>query len=708
MHEPSYPSPDSFLAPLGIFPREDPFDANWLDNHSRLTQALRLAADAESLIPAEVVRLQILLDKARNDTEREAREYQIWYVTQHLTRASRLARERLAHFATIKTQADADAENARCAADKAHWFKYYAWGYDPRARSPLSVVPFELYPRQAELVNWMDNCVFNERSSGIIEKARDEGATEIGVRWGIHNWRYREGFSMLLSSRTEDEVDTKKKQGTLFERSRFQIKLSPQWMWPKGFDVEKDMLADKLIANPENGNALVGQAPVENMGRGDRVTCALFDEFAFWRFAGYPQFRSMSQTTDSILMPSSVAGKLNQFADVAFDGITPKFEMDWRDNPFKDRRWYNALPYGYISPKMSATTIAQEVDRDYEAAQPGKVWKFKEEYLFITQSEFLRPFIEAGLQKHFYRDGKFIIPNDWRVTRTSDYGQSEGHDWSYLLAAQPRESYPLHDTHFVFVGCNLEPTGLTTEQAVRQWMEFERLYGLRGAGRDWIHKPYMSYNSHEQLELRNVLLQEYGETWVPWKTEYFRGIEQIADWFRVIDVDDPNPHRPELKGRCKIAFVAPDGEYQLAYNDRLKQYFVTIAQTEAGFHTLRREIGAYHYPITELGKAVKDMRPVKEFDDITDSLRAYAVMWDIAPESLTPSERYAQELQNIMPEPLRGKTPMEIARMPVVEGHMHPQLTMQINEVLLKQRNKEKGRFVPGEDEDVDPMAGGW
>jgi len=611
------------------------FSAEWLseDRSRRLREALYTAAVSHKLIPSEIDRLNKLLAKARNTEEREAREYQIEYVRQHLTRASGLAQDRLDHLSSIRTQSSVEEENEHCRKDKVYWFKFYGWGYDPRARSPLSIVPFELFPKQAELVQWLDDIVFEQRTSGIIEKARDEGATETIVRWGIHNWNFRDGFDMLLSSRTEDEVDTKKKQGTLFERARFQIRLLPPWQLPKTFDVEKDMLADKLIANPHNGNALVGQAPVENMGRGDRVTCAMFDEFAFWRFAGYPQFRSMSQTTDSIIMPSSVAGKLNQYADLAHDKITPKFEMDWRDNPTKDKRWYNALPYGYISPKMDSTTIAQEVDRNYEASQPGKVWSFEEPYLFITYDEFLKPFAA-----HINAFRKGMIPEDWRVTRTHDFGKSDDHEWAYLCGAQPREIYPLFDTHFIFRAQDLEPLGLSIEEGVAQWKEWEIELGLRDKKGKWINKPAASWHSHEQKDLRKVLLQKYGETWVPWDTDYVQGISTIEDWFTVIDRDKPNPFRPELMGRTRIVFVAPNEEYELAYNDRLKQHFVTISQSERGYYTLRRQLSAYHYPRSELGKARKEMRPVKTFDDIIDCLRGYAVNWNRRPDGLTDNE----------------------------------------------------------------------
>jgi hypothetical protein len=55
--------------------------------------------------------------------------------------------------------------------------------------------------------------------------------------------------------------------------------------------------------------------------------------------------------------------------------------MDWREHPWLDDRWYNALPFGYIGPAMTAEEIAQDIDRNYDASQPGKVINnCKEEY----------------------------------------------------------------------------------------------------------------------------------------------------------------------------------------------------------------------------------------------------------------------------------------------------------------------------------------
>ena len=634
----------------GYKPPDTP--AHWLDRdeNEKPLHALITASWAKKKIPGEVARLRELQKEAKNDREFETREYQIEYVTKHLTRAEEIATNRLAHFRSLETEADLKAEEEKCRDDINYWFEYYAWGYDPRKRSPLSTVPFALFPKQVEYVHWLDDLVFRQRTSGIVEKSRDEGATETSVRWGLYHWLLNPGFSMLLSTRKEDEVDSKQNQNTLFERIRFQIRLLPTWMHPEGFDIQRSMLGTMKLANPENGNTLLGEAPVENMGRGGRVTVAFLDEPAFWPFAGYPQYASLSQTTDSIIMCSSVAGRLNQFADLAFDGVTAKFVMDWRENPRKDKRWYDALPFGYVGPKMSATTIAQEIDRNYDASQPGKVWKYSEPHIFITMDEFMAYWKSISLDHHFYgidADGRqtdaWQIPTDWRVNRTSDYGQTEGHEWGYMIGAQPHERYGrLADTHFIFLARYIEPTGSTEEQAVRQWREWERTLGLRDNKNQWINKPHASWCSHEAKDLRKVLLGTYGENWVAWDTDYQTGISTIQDWWTPIEVDDLNPFRPQLHGRCQLVFVSTNNDYQLAYNERLSQWFVTTSQTEDGFAMARKEIGAYHYSISELGKPVKAMRPVKEFDNIVDTIRGYAVNWNRNPEELTPQEKVAQ------------------------------------------------------------------
>src|SRR4051812_4760137 len=74
------------------------FSSTWLSEHKKLLDTLYSAVNSTSLIPGEVEKLTVLLDEAKkegNKTKIEAREFQIDYVVKHLTRATRLAQQRL-------------------------------------------------------------------------------------------------------------------------------------------------------------------------------------------------------------------------------------------------------------------------------------------------------------------------------------------------------------------------------------------------------------------------------------------------------------------------------------------------------------------------------------------------------------------------------------------------------------------------------------
>jgi len=635
----------------------------------QLENALFVASNSYLKIPDSQARIHKILEEKKrkgievSEIEREAREYQLEYIEKHLTRASEAAQKRLDYFASIDTASKVQDELERCASDTKHWFEYYAWGYDPRPRSPLSVVPFVLFPAQERLVDWLDKIVFTYKTSGIIEKSRDEGATDVTTRWSVYHWRFTEGFSALFSSRIEDAVDSKKNLNTIFERLRFQIRLMPKWMLPKNFDIVRGLTADKFIYNPENLSSLLGSAPTQSVGRSDRVTCAFLDEFAFYPFAGYPQFTSLSQTTDSIIPLSSVAGKLNKYYELAHDGVTDKFTLDWKENPLKDKRWYMALPFGFISPKMSQMDIAQEVDRDYDASQPGKVFKLDENYLFISRAELLAAFKAFKLDHKFYApDGKFMIPLDFSWSRFSDYGQTDGHEWGYVLAGVPNQTYPaiFQDTVFVFIATWLLPTGLTEREAVKLWREYERDLGLRNEYYKFTRAPKVSKISHEQKELRSVLSGEHAENWQSWETDYNAGITGLQNRFDIIDKHLQNPFRPVLMGRTRIVFVAwTESEYQFFFNEREGKWQVTYSNAPDGvlnFAQVRKELSAYHYPESERGKPVKAMRPAKELDNIVDPLRALGISHALKSEEGSQKDRLKAEMPAEIRELTEKKT----------------------------------------------------
>lgn len=647
-HHPTPPPPPSNVAvaeatrlrsmfPQGEAPRHEHGEA--------LMLALEAAKNARTLIGEAQASLVSARDSAETEVERDAKQYQIDLVAWQLNRAADSAEERLAHLATIKTPEDAAAELEKCAAGvegTIHWFKYYAWGYDPREDAPLKVMPFTLFDFQERYVRWLEALTFEARTSGLVEKARDMGATVAAINWVTKQWRFRPGFSSMLASANEDLVDSKKDPDTLFEKVRFQIRLMPLWMLPEGFDLHRDM-PYMNIANPENGAVISGTAPTANAGRQRRRSFVLCDEFAAWPFGGYPQHTALSQTTKTMLLLSSVQGKFNKYYEVGHSGYAKVFVMDWREHPWKDDRWYASLPFGHLGTPMTAEAIAQEVDRNYEASQPGKVFKqWREEYVLITWEELVAYYDQFGLGRKFIdpHTGLYRVPDDWSWGRMMDYGQTEGHPWIVSHMATPRENYPLSDSRFLFSMHRVQPTGASPQEGREQYKRVEEDLGLAG-------DPDLSEMSHEQCGeggLAETLSTEFGDDWEAWDTDYNVGLTQIQQWLTLLDTRLQNPFRPELMGRARLYCVASKEEYQFAFDRKNKRYFVTPSKTEKGYKLFRKEMPSYHYPPEEMGKPVQKMRPRKIMDDCIDTLRGFATKWGPSVAPMTKQERRFKRL----------------------------------------------------------------
>lgn len=609
----------------------------------RLRGALENAASARDLIAdaQEIVKAQPPRDGTK--IEVEARAYQIDLIAWQLERAAELAEERLRYFDQIQTPQQIEAELKRCAdgvPGTLHWFKYYAWGFDPRPDSPLQVMPFSLFEFQERYIEWIERLVFDQRASGLVEKARDMGATVGALNWATKQWRFRPGFSAMLTSATEDLVDSKKDPDTLFEKVRFQIRLMPEWMLPAGFNQEKD-LTYMNIANPANDSVVTGSAPTAKVGRQRRRTMVLMDEFASWPFGGYPQYTALSQTARSLLALATPEGRFNKYAEWRHSGNANVFTMDWREHPWKERRWFNSLRFGYTGPPMTEQQIAQEIERNYDASQPGKVFpEWKEEYCLITWDELVAYYRQFKLDQKFSKaDGSFQIPQDWNWCRTHDYGQTEGHPWVVTHAARPQANYPLFDTTFIFSCHVITPTGASVAEAQPQIAAIETRLGLRDDDGEFTHSYEFSEHSHEAKDVRETFSNEHGEEWDPWNTDYDLGIPQLKEWMQLIEPRKPNPFRPQLNGRTRIVFVAMPGEFQCLKNDRTGGWFVTASKTPAGFKLLREEMPAYHYPPEEAGKPLKAMRPAKIKDDTIDTLRAIGTHWGPSVAALTPKQK---------------------------------------------------------------------
>jgi phage terminase large subunit len=247
-----------------------------------------------------------------------------------------------------------------CKHDIEIWINDWVWTYDPR-RSP-SMIPFLLFPRQAEYLKWRSARRSNGEN-GLIEKSRDMGVSWLNIVYQCHCWLFEDGYKGAFGSRKEDLVDRIGDPDSIFEKIRILLRYLPKWMLPVGFDWSKHDNFCKLL-NPANGSSITGEGG-DNIGRGGRSSLYDLDEAAFIE---RPQKvdAALSNNTEVLFYTSSVNG-MNFFYQKRMNYPEPwVFRMHWKDDPRKDEQWYKGMKVKY-----DPVTVASEIDIDYGASVEG-------------------------------------------------------------------------------------------------------------------------------------------------------------------------------------------------------------------------------------------------------------------------------------------------------------------------------------------------
>ena len=254
----------------------------------------------------------------------------------------------------------------RAAKDCAWWFNTFAWTYDPRAptKGLPAYLPFDLFPRQEELIGWLDARV-DRGEEGLVEKSRDIGWTWLAAGYAVNKWLYRDGFKTTFGSRKEIYVDQSGNPDSIFGKIRLLLDRLPFWMLPPGLNRSEHDNHMRLL-NPANGNAITGEAG-DNMGRGSRSTLYFVDEGAFIERAEKVD-AAIVANADTRIWGSSANGTGNVFYRKRHSGHIPVFRFHWSDDPRKDEAWARKK-----QEELSSTpaTWAAEYDIDYAASVEG-------------------------------------------------------------------------------------------------------------------------------------------------------------------------------------------------------------------------------------------------------------------------------------------------------------------------------------------------
>ena len=225
-------------------------------------------------------------------------------------------------------------------------------------------VPFILYDFQRDWLKWVD-WLRESRKNGLVEKARDMGASYLAIIYDVHAWLFEPGYKAGWGSYKQEKVDRRGDMDSMFEKARHLISKLPSWMIPDGFSVGGPYDNFMRLTNPATGATITGEVG-DNVGRGGRNTRYTLDEFAFFQRPELTE-KGVSQNAPCIVYQSTVNGMGNLFYKKRMSMDDKQiFVMDWRLHPLKDDAWYAEQ-----KKKLDSITLAQEVDRDYSASVEG-------------------------------------------------------------------------------------------------------------------------------------------------------------------------------------------------------------------------------------------------------------------------------------------------------------------------------------------------
>lgn len=283
----------------------------------------------------------------------------------------------------------------RCRASFDYWLEWYGWTYDPRL--PQRMLPFIPYEFQREATEWVAT-IRAAKTEGIVEKARDMGATWLFVAYFTWCWLFEDGFAGLFCSRKVTLVDSKGDPSSIMQKARLMIRGLPAWMTPKDYSEDKHALKLRII-NPANGSILTGEGG-NQIGRGGRSSMVLIDEAAFTPKPDSVE-AALSETSEVKFWLSTPNTPGDWFSTKRFSGVFAVLSLRWRRDPRKNAwqaidgegqvvatgageapdpkslgarkiiwPWYEKAKQRYTDPAK----LAREVDIDYSASSDRVVF----------------------------------------------------------------------------------------------------------------------------------------------------------------------------------------------------------------------------------------------------------------------------------------------------------------------------------------------
>lgn len=231
-------------------------------------------------------------------------------------------------------------------------------------------VPFVLFPKQRECVNWIV-AHWKNKKPGVIPKTRQIGMSFVTVAVAVWMAVFHEGVTVGFCSRKEEDVDKAGSLGSLLEKCRLMAdRLPPEFQ--AGYS--KATSPSMIVGFPQSKSTIRG-ASGDKPFRGSTCSIIFIDEAAHLEHPEVTEM-SVSAAAKCRMYVSTPNGTANTFYQnfISYDA-DDKFLLHWRDDPRKyfqnpDGTW-NEDWYKKQQAELDPVTIAQEIDIDFSASVEG-------------------------------------------------------------------------------------------------------------------------------------------------------------------------------------------------------------------------------------------------------------------------------------------------------------------------------------------------
>ena len=232
-----------------------------------------------------------------------------------------------------------------CATDPIFYCNGFVYTFDPRlaGNNQSGKLPFILYPFQRDGLLEIFDAIGNHDL--LIEKTRDMGASWLNLFAFEYLWHFKKLMSFLIVSRDAFCVDASDNPKSLFWKLDFIHENLPTWLMPVGF-VKKEHRLKFHLKNPETKSVIDGEATTSDIGRGDRRTAILLDEFAAVE-QGYKVLSSTRDVTRSRIFNSTPQGINNAYYKIRETNIK-RLRFFWTEHPEKIKGLYRADDKGNL------------------------------------------------------------------------------------------------------------------------------------------------------------------------------------------------------------------------------------------------------------------------------------------------------------------------------------------------------------------------